>query len=272
VTPYLRLSSVGSPAARSALLTVLGEYVAPRGLTVYRDVYVTALETLGYGVTAARQALSRSVAAGWLVSERRGRRSLIAISDETIHMLSSGYPRIYTFGQAWRWTGKWLVVIVRVPESQREVRDRLRTQMAWAGFGSLGGGVWVSPHLDRDDELSASMNHDHPAELLSLIAETVRIGSANDIVNRAWDLKLIGDHYHAFLSDFADLDPAQPADVFAALTAMVHAWRKFPFIDPDLPEELLPPDWPRTDARRVFTDRHARWAPSATDYFDSLRG
>lgn len=269
MTRYLRLASVGSPAARSALLTVLGEYVAPRSLTVYREAYVAALETLGFGATAARQALSRSIAAGWLVSQRLGRRSLMKISDETTHVLSSGYPRIYRFGEDWRWTGKWLVVIVRVPESKREVRDRLRTQMAWAGFGSLGGGVWVSPHLDRDEEVS-SLDDGQSVALLSLIAEGARIGSADDIVNRAWDLNLVGDHYHSFLSDFAKLQPTEPADVFAALTAMVHAWRKFPFIDPDLPQELLPPGWPRTEARELFSDRHARWTAAATEYFDGL--
>jgi phenylacetic acid degradation operon negative regulatory protein len=29
-------------------------------------------------------------------------------------------------------------------------------------------------------------------------------------------------------------------------------WRAFPGLDPDLPAELLPGGWPRTDARELF--------------------
>ena len=43
---------------------------------------------------------------------------------------------------------------------------------------------------------------------------------------------------------------------FAAQTALVHAWRRFPFIDPDLPDDLLPRDWPRRAAYELFKDRH----------------
>jgi phenylacetic acid degradation operon negative regulatory protein len=50
----------------------------------------------------------------------------------------------------------------------------------------------------------------------------------------------------------------------------VHHWRKFPFLDPDLPNEMLPPGWPRSRARRVFEARHASWHEPAREYFRSL--
>jgi phenylacetic acid degradation operon negative regulatory protein len=53
-------------------------------------------------------------------------------------------------------------------------------------------------------------------------------------------------------------------------TLLVHAWRKFPFLDPDLPAELLPSDWPRRRAHELFTGRHAAWAGPAQEWFDSL--
>lgn len=49
-----------------------------------------------------------------------------------------------------------------------------------------------------------------------------------------------------------------------------HAWRRFPFIDPDLPDDLLPRDWPRRSAYELFSERHDRWAPAAQEHFDSL--
>ena len=250
---------------------MLGEYVAPRNRDVYRDVYVAALETLGYRTHAARQALARSVAAGWLRSRRVGRRSLMSISEPTFAMLRAGYPRIYGFGEPWRWSGKWALVVVRVPEEQREIRDRMRTQLAWAGFGSLGGGLWISPHPSRDGELITSLNHDRgAAEMLSFSAEIAAVGDPVEIVARAWDLDGIADQYRVFVANFSEAEPSSPGEMFSAQTAIVHAWRKFPFIDPDLPQELLPPDWPRGQARALFRDRRARWARHAEAYFDRL--
>lgn len=268
---HLRQRSVGAPAARSTLLTILGEYVAPDDRTVYRDALVRALEATGYKTQAARQAIARSVADGWLTSSRVGRRALMKISPETRRMLRAGYPRIYGFGDAWSWDGRWLLLVVRVAEERREVRDRLRTKLAWAGFGSLNGGVWVSPHLDREAEVREAVGDDSDATVLLFSADQLGgAAAAPAIVAEAWDLDAIAVQYRSFIDDFEPEQPSDPRDAFAAQTAMVHAWRKFPFLDPALPDELLPDDWPRDRALALFRERHARWQQDAEAYFEAL--
>src|SRR4051794_41796737 len=75
VNDQLRRRSVGAPAARSVLLTMLGEYVLPASGGAWQESLIGALGTLGYKTHAARQALARSVTAGWLATPRHGRRS-----------------------------------------------------------------------------------------------------------------------------------------------------------------------------------------------------
>ena len=81
----LRRRSVGAPAARSLLLTVLGEYVLPRADGRLAGDAGLALTSVGYTHHAARQALARSTRDGWLsrrapraprppVADRRHRR------------------------------------------------------------------------------------------------------------------------------------------------------------------------------------------------------
>lgn len=267
----LRLRSVGAPVARSMLLTVLGEYVAPANLEVYRHTLVSSLENLGYTASAARQGVARSAAGGWLRSSRVGRRTRMALTQETHAMLRAGYPRIFGFGEPWSWDGRWLLVVLRVPENRREVRDRLRTDLAWAGFGSLGGGLWVSPHVDREREVLAAANGNAHADVLAFAAQHVPDGGEPEgVVAQAWDLPGTADHYHGFIADFKALRPRTPQATFVAQTTMVHAWRKFPFVDPELPDELLPRGWPRNAARRLFRDRHERWQDAAESFFASL--
>jgi phenylacetic acid degradation operon negative regulatory protein len=268
----LRRRAVGPPAARSVLLTTLGEYVlsAPEG--VWQETLIAALGTLGYKPQAARQALARSVTAGWLSTERHGRRARLRLTAPTERMLRAGAARIYGFGEPWEWNGEWLLIILRVPEQRREVRHQLRTQLAWAGFGSLGGGLWISPHVQREQELRDDTPTESVAELQSFRARLGTIGDPATLLADAWDLDEVAASYRAFTTRFRALRPKTPEAIFCAQTMLVHEWRRFPFLDPDLPESILPAGWPRSHAHDVFAERHARWHDVAQDYFRSLEG
>jgi phenylacetic acid degradation operon negative regulatory protein len=272
VNDQLRRRSVGAPAARSTLLTLLGEYVLPLSAGVWLETLVSAMNTLEYTTAGARRAIARSVDAGWLRTERRGRRSRVHLTDDTAAMLRSGAERIYGFGETREWDGRWLLVVVRVPEEQREVRHFLRSQLAWAGFGSLGNGLWISPHVAREAELATMAEAAPAAEMLAFRAELGQIGAGDRVVAEAWDLERVADAYRDFIACFRRQRPKTPEAMFRTQTQLVHAWRKFPYMDPDLPERALPRDWPRSAAREVFTDRRAAWNDQAQQYFRLLDG
>ena len=261
---------MGAPAARSVLLTLLGEYVLPVPDGVWQETLIRALGTMEYKPQAARQALARSAAAGWLTTERNGRRSRVHLTAETATMLRTGAERIYGFGEPRDWDGHWLLVVLRVPEQRREVRHQLRTQLAWAGFGSLGGGLWISPHAEREAELIEMASEESVAELLSFRAELGAVGDPQRLIAAAWDLAEVSDAYTEFIDTFGRLRPKTPEAVFQAQTLLVHAWRRFPFLDPDLPEAVLPAEWPRERAHDVFQELHGAWHQTAQEYFQSV--
>jgi phenylacetic acid degradation operon negative regulatory protein len=266
VNDVLRRRSVGAPAARSTLLTVLGEFLLPRPEGVWLQALIGSLRLLGFTPSAARQAVVRSTREGWLQGERIGRRSRMTLTPGSAELLRDGARRIYEFGRPIGWDGRWLLLVLRVPEQRRELRHRLTTQLAWAGFGSLGGGLWITPHADREHQVQP----EPPAQLLSFRAELGALGDTANVIAEAWDLPGLREHYDQFLADFGGPEPDEPAAVFAAQTALVHAWRRFPFIDPDLPDDLLPGDWPRPRAYALFRERHERWAPAAQEHFTRL--
>src|SRR4029078_13242992 len=61
VNETLRAGSVGAPAARSVLLTMLGEYVLPVPGGVWQETLIGALGTLGHKTHAARHETRPSV-------------------------------------------------------------------------------------------------------------------------------------------------------------------------------------------------------------------
>ena len=147
---FSRRREVAATSARSLLLTVLGEFVLPRSEPVWTQTLLDALGAVGVEEKSARQALARTAADDVVVSERAGRRVRWSLTASGERLLSEGAERIYAHGAPRvPWDGRWLVLVVSVPEAQRALRHQLRTQLAGAGLGSPAPGVWVCPDAGR---------------------------------------------------------------------------------------------------------------------------
>ena len=199
-----RSQALGVPSTRGYLLTVLGEFVLPVGGRVWTAALLDALGALGVEERTARQAVWRSAERGLLESERIGRRTRWALSDAARRLLTEGTRRIYSLHREPRpWDGRWLLLYVSVPESQRDLRHRMRTRLGWAGFASLGSGTWVSPWIDREIEAREVLDDLGLAGAArSFIAKPGGIGDVTEMVASTWPLGEIAAGYAAFLERF----------------------------------------------------------------------
>jgi phenylacetic acid degradation operon negative regulatory protein len=258
----IRRRDVRHTSARSLLMTVLGEFVLPRDRPVWTWMLLDTLDRFGVAEKSARQAMARAAAEGWLLPERVGRRTRWELTPSARRLLSEGARRIYEFGRGEHpWDGRWLLLLVSVPEVKRDLRHRLRTRLSWAGFGSPEAGVWISPHLGREGEaLEVVKELGLLGCAMSFTAAFGAVGGEDAMVSRAWDLTALERRYSAFVADFGRLEPAGGVSVLHAQTRLVHEWRRFPFLDPQLPRQLLPPDWRGAQAAELFHRRHAEWA------------
>lgn len=252
-------------SAKALLLTVLGEFVLPEGGHAWTSTLVEVMGTVGITEKNARQAIARLADQGLTESERFGRRVRWRLSLQGTALLSQGTTRIYGFlSEPATWDGRWLIITFSVPEEQRGRRHRLRQQLAFAGFGFPSAGVAVSTHLDREAFAVRTLRElavDDGAMVFRGAAGALA-GDA-ELVRRAWDLGAVADQYRQFLDSFDTRDPHSDRDVARALTLLVHEWRRFPFVDPEIPLDLLPASWPGPLARQLFDRRHALWVDAA---------
>ncbi|MGH9056648.1 MAG: PaaX family transcriptional regulator [Acidimicrobiales bacterium] len=258
-------------SAKSLLLTILGEFVLPRHGSAWTSTIVRALGALGVEERNARQALFRLAERGFVRSEKEGRRARWHLTGQGTRLLTAGTHRIYEFGRCDdTWDGRWLVILCFVAEEQRTKRHQLRAQLSFAGFGFLAPGVAVSPHLHQEAEAHSALKELGllPGAVV-LRAETGELIDADELLRRAWDLDDLSSRYQEFQAEFAPLAPVSDEGRFAGVVELVHAWRRFPFIDPEIPPRLLPPDWPGCTAKELFDSRHATWAPGARAWYDS---
>jgi phenylacetic acid degradation operon negative regulatory protein len=266
-----RRHAAGAETARGLLFTVLGEFVLPSGGSAWTAAFIDGLGRLGVEEKACRQALMRTAADGWLAPERVGRRTRWSLTASSEQLLVEGTERIYGFTAARQaWDGRWLVILARAPESERPARHRLRTRLTWAGFGNPAPGVWLSAHADRAAEAERVLAEAGLlAEAQIFVAERAGGGPMTALARQAWDLDDIERQYEAFLAEFAS--PVCP-DPLARVVELVHAWRRFPWIDPVLPAELLPDQWNGVRAAELFARRHAAWSAAATAEWHRISG
>jgi len=267
-----RRHAAGTDSARSVLFTVLGELVLPTGGEAWTSAFIDVFGRLGVEEKAARQALMRTAADGWLSPERIGRRTVWRLTPAAERLLRDGTERIFGFtAAAADWDGRWTVVIARAPETERSARHVLRTRLRWAGFGNVMPGVWVSPRSDRDDEvrqiLTEVIGSGTPDGYL-FTAEYQGGSSLAAMVGNAWDLDELARKYGEFTGAFGGQVSTDPV---VRVIDLVHAWRRFPWIDPGLPVQFLPAPWAGTAAHRLFTRLHAEWADEARAEWKQLQ-
>jgi phenylacetic acid degradation operon negative regulatory protein len=263
--------SVGS--ARSLLLTVLGEFVMPSGQAVWTSTLLHALLGVGTAENAARQAIARSAAAGWLEGRKDGRQVRWRLTTNGRRMIESGSRRVTALSAPRpAWDGRWRVLVITVPNSQRDSRRKLYRGLSWAGFGNPTPGTWVTPNAEAVTP-AAEVVEDLGLSSWCLSFEGSGLGiglTDQDIVDQAWDLDAIAQHYAESLSRFADVPVTGGDEALFTQIALVNELQRFPFMDPRLPFELLPANWPGRTAPARFQEIRAEWHDAAHERWHEL--
>lgn len=267
--------SVALPArsggAKALLLTVLGEFVLPTGGQVWTSSLVAAASALGLSEKNARQALARISDQGLIEGIRHGRTVRWSLTSSGRQLLESGTQRIYEFGaREVDWDGEWLLAHCPVAESQRSARNQLRTELGFLGFGELSPSLLISPHVEHDLKLREVLEQlGLLTESSILWARSVNNLEAGELVAKAWDLDELGGSYAAFNQHNRELAATTPEDSFRSIVHLVHEWRRFPFVDPELPTQLLPKKWEGAAAVVLFHEQHSKLSDDAQSWFAS---
>jgi phenylacetic acid degradation operon negative regulatory protein len=266
------ISLAGS--ARDLLLTVFGELVGRDGEPVWTAALLHVLTGLGLEEQTARQAIARGAGAGWITGEKRGREVRWSLTNAGADLIEDIRSRAESLGSlADVWDGNCLILMVSVPQHQKAVRKRLYSALRWAGFGNPMPGCWASPHPDRATEVERVIR-DLGLEdsAIGFVGQTWTVGlSDREIVRRAYDLDDVAVRYEKALATFQNLEPQAGDEILFTYLALIHEWQEFPYMDPQMPKDLIP-DWIGRQAIEVFVSLQEKWAPAAHERWREIAG
>jgi phenylacetic acid degradation operon negative regulatory protein len=162
----------------------------------------------------------------------------------------------------------WSLLAFSIPEENRAVRDALRRQLRWLGFAPLYDGLWVAPR-DQVTDVIGLLGELGISTATAFRATAVPGIEPDGLPQRAWDLDDLRARYDAFITVTGQLQARalagliSPVEALVARTRAMDEWRTFPGLDPDLPVELLPAEWPRAAARELFITTYDQLGPLA---------
>jgi phenylacetic acid degradation operon negative regulatory protein len=259
---------------RALILDLFGDYLRYAGSEVRLADITELLAVFGIEAATVRVNLSRLRKEGWFTTRRVGRETVYSLTPHMLEILNEGRERIFRRRDE-TWGGRWTMAIYQVPESERAVREQLRKQLAWHGFGQLSPSTWLSPH-DLMAEVREIATENPLAKVDALWCGTGDLQEDRGLAARCWDLEQLGADYQHFIRTYAPLDDDGAnagKDGRTALIERMHIigdFRRFPFRDPYLPRELQPENWPSTEAYNLFGAVHRQLGPAATEFISSI--
>ena len=261
-------------SARSALVTILGDTIAPLGGVVWLADLIELVAPFGFNDRLVRTSMFRLAAEHWVTNERIGRRSRYSLTSFGREEFVNADARIYRRTTP-AWDGLWTLVFLQadsIPDAE------LVRRLQWRGFAEMTKGVYASPNSDitATRQLLDRLEFDpHPPLATARFEEAGSITQMESF-RATSGLATAQDGYRRFIDRYRwtqskPVDDLGPSDAFLLRTMVIHDLRRARLHDPELPGALLPADWVGDQAMalagsvyRATTQAAWRWAETAT--------
>jgi phenylacetic acid degradation operon negative regulatory protein len=253
------------PSPQHLLATVLGEYLDSADAALPSAAVIAILGEFGISESSARSALSRLTRRGLIVARGDGRVPVYHLTAAAIASHHTHMRRFLSFGaRPPQWSGDWTMASFSIPSSRQASRHAVRKALSALGLVGLYDSVWIRPGTDAEAVRTALSRtlHDVGGARWSVMHVRFDEEAGPHGPAAAYDLAGLASSYRNFIERYADLRVAvrdgrvDAARALVARTSVMDSWRRFPEIDPDLPEHLLPAPWPRQQARDTFLEIH----------------
>ncbi|WP_313892257.1 phenylacetic acid degradation operon negative regulatory protein PaaX [Psychrobacillus sp.] len=264
---------------QSMIFTIYGDYIRHYGNKIWIGSLIRLLKEFGHNEQSVRVAVSRMMKQGWLDSEKKGNKSYYFLTTRGLVRMEEAAIRIFKVMPN-DWDGKWRMLMYTIPEEKRQVRDELRKELLWSGFGSFSNGCWISPNSLEKEVESLIEKYDIKNYVDFFIADYKGPQENRALVEKSWPLQELEGKYKEFISTYSNQfivhqslmndGRMTDAECFVERTNLVHEYRKFLFTDPGLPKELLPEIWSGNHAALLFEQYYKLLAQSASHFFEEV--
>lgn len=262
------------PGSTTSLVrTIVGLYLRELGGWISTAQLIGLMNVLGTSAPVTRTTMTRLKQKGILETRVMAGVSGYALTSSGEHMLARGDRRIFE-PRSMGPRDTWCLLSYSIPEEQRERRHQLRRHLQGIGGGLVAPGLWIFPDYLRAelwDILRALELEDHATTFTSSGPEMT--ASKQETAASWWDLEALAILHHNFIDlnrDVPRIGEAEPSESFVAYVRAIDSWRTIPYLDPGLPADCLPADWPGHESAEIFLRIQASHSEPSLEYVRSM--
>lgn len=227
------------------------------------QVIISVLQPLGFNEPAIRATLRRNTQRGMLIASAQGRQTRYSLSKNGRSLVAQGRARVHDANALVHSTNEWTLLTFPDGASVRNDRYHLNLRLAWAGFGRLMPGVWITPgQADVTALFDDAFAGNKPVDALGFTAVPLRSEDVPGLIARAWDLHKIRAEHEHFIAKW-NRRATTNENASSELVHLLNDWSTLLLADPGLPESGVPHDWPAKKSMAVLNEKKAAlWLPA----------
>ncbi len=262
---------------RSLMFTLYGEYIKYYGGEIWVGSLIELMKPFGVSESSVRGAIFRMAQNNLLEVRKVGKKSYYSATAQG--RVDEGVSRVYAT-QNHIWDKKWRILTYSFPEEKREIRNKIRKELIWTGFGHLTNSTLVTPNPVEDQVKEMIKVYEIEEYAFLFTSSSIVTHDNQTIIDIGWDLNMVRDEYQTFIDTFTPKfeelrekalnNTLKDEECFFERTVLVHQYRKFLFQDPGFPRDLLPQGWIGIKARELFWNIHQLLSIPSIRYFESV--
>lgn len=243
--------------APAMIVTIYGDIVVPRGGVLWIGNLIEICAAFGISETQVRTAVSRLVSAGRLTGIRDGRRSYYQLAEAARDEFDLAARLLFEpLAPARGWT-----IVHARPSTPEAPRGR--------HFAALGNGLFIGP-----DHAPQPFG---PAAIVFNASLAQGAADMSELVHSLWPLEAYATEYRSFIDRFRPLleerrESAHHGGTDAVMLRLllVHLYRHVLLADPQLPDDVMPANWPGPESRALFATAYLELSKHADPAIGTL--
>lgn len=170
----------------SLIITIFGDAIAPKGGVISLSSLIQLCGLFGVTERLVRTSAARLVESGWLGARRHGRRSEYHLSLRGLRRFADATRRIYSAGPD-NWNAVWTFAVL--PTNDSDIRESLRKELSWLGFGQPMPGLMIHPTRSAADTVEQISSVRGASQVRIFEARNHNVGADELFARDSWDLR-----------------------------------------------------------------------------------
>lgn len=177
-------------------------------------------------------------------------KPLYKMTDKGLLQLALDFPFVRYLKEGW--DGKWRILSYEIPEKKRDLRDRLRREVAGWGLGPWHRSFWLTPHPIIENLRDLVFGREEEKYVQAFESSHV-FGDKASLIEKVWGKSVREEQYRKLFKTWHET-LSTDLDKLEKFRRVVSEYIGVLRTDPGLPKELVGESWIGFEALNIFKE------------------